>query len=442
MLTRKAMAIFLVIMIVFSLYITSCNNKNGVGQQREDTEKREWQGIITIWDFPRWPDEKGNRFHWIQEKIKEFEKENPGIFIELRKLDWENGVFELNAALSSQTYPDIVPNALNYIYVQQGYVEPVEEYFSKEELRDFYKSALDALTYDKRIWGFPVFMTTYAMFLNLDIFRERNVEPPQDGIWTWDEFVTKLKKLTFDRDGDGKTDVYGFHSFIKEGYYNLWGIITSDGALPFSDDLTQFTLHYPEGVSGLEKLVDLVNKHKVTPPEFGKDGPNEAWGAFAENKKIAVYPAGSWAVKVLADKQKEGKGFNFGIAGYPVGKLGMPNIIHPCVGGYMLLKQENEKKREACVKFLKRITSPEEQKRFKDYGVFPARKSAGNLYIDNPYFTRIQEMLGFTTPVPNHPLWHKIEPILQREIRKAVLGEKAAKQALEDAKVEIEMLLE
>ena len=33
-----------------------------------------WQGVITLWDFPRWPDENGNRFGWIERKISEFEK--------------------------------------------------------------------------------------------------------------------------------------------------------------------------------------------------------------------------------------------------------------------------------------------------------------------------------------------------------------------------------
>ena len=176
-------------------------------------------------------------------------------------------------------------------------MEPTDSYYSKEELKDFYKTALDAVTYDNHIWGFPMFMTTYAMFLNLDIFKEKGVEPPFEGIWTWDEFVDKLVKLTYDKKSESKTDIYGFHSFVKEGYYELWGILTSDGASIFSDDLTEFTLDCPEGVSGLEKLCDLAKKHKVTPPEFGEEDPYNAWSAFAEEQRIAVFSAGAWLLK-------------------------------------------------------------------------------------------------------------------------------------------------
>ena len=432
--------ILIVFCIIFILFETACNFPRF--KEKQLSEDDEWQGIITVWDFPRWADEKGNKFHWMEEKIREFERENPGVFIELRKLNWENGTFEINAALSSDTYPDIVPNVVSYNYVLRGYVEPTDSYYSKEELKDFYKTALDAVTYDNHIWGFPMFMTTYAMFLNLDIFKEKGVEPPFEGIWTWDEFVDKLTKLTYGKKTESITDIYGFHSFVKEGYYELWGILTSDGASIFSDDLTEFTLDCPEGVSGLEKLCDLAKKHKVTPPEFGEEDPYNAWSAFAEEQRIAVFPAGAWAVKVLNENKKMGKGFNFDVAGYPIGQSGMPSIIHSGVGGYVLLKQDNNMKRELCVNFLKKITSPDEQKNLKYYGVFPARKSAGNLYIDNPHMIKIQEMLGFMSPVPNHPLWDKIEPVLQREIKKAILGEKTSSKALEDAKNEIEMLLD
>lgn len=57
------------------------------------------------------------------------------------------------------------------------------------------------------------------MLLNLDLFEERGVEPPANGDWTWDEFFAAAEKLTFDRDNDGKTDVYGFSTYILPGYY-------------------------------------------------------------------------------------------------------------------------------------------------------------------------------------------------------------------------------
>ncbi|MFW5992275.1 MAG: hypothetical protein ACOCQN_03705 [Halanaerobiaceae bacterium] len=57
-------------------------------------------------------------------------------------------------------------------------------------------------------------MTVHFLLLNLEIFEEREVEPPEDGKWTWDEFIDKMKKLTFDRDSDGEIDVYGFSTYI------------------------------------------------------------------------------------------------------------------------------------------------------------------------------------------------------------------------------------
>ncbi|MDI3533835.1 MAG: multiple sugar transport system substrate-binding protein [Thermosediminibacterales bacterium] len=339
--------------------------------------------------------------------------------------------------MAEKTYPDIAPVGTNCSYIRKGLLEPVEQFLSEDEIKDYYKGAIEAVTYNGSIWGFPWFMTTYALFLNMDIFEERNVKPPEDGIWTWEEFVAKLQELTYDSNGDGKKDVFGFHSFIKEGYYNTWGIITSDEAKLFSDDLSEFTFTSDEAISGLQKLVDLAQKYNVTPPEFGKQGPKEAWTAFVENKNIAVFPAGSWAVNVLRQREKEGKGFKFDVAGFPLGKLGMPNIIHPEFGAYGIFKEDEEAKKRVCISFLKFITAPEEQRKLKDYGVFPVRKSVGNIYLDDSYMIRIQENLNYTSPPPCHPNWLKIEPIIQNQIREAVTGKKSPKQALEDAKSSI-----
>ncbi|HHY13495.1 MAG TPA: sugar ABC transporter substrate-binding protein [Thermoanaerobacterales bacterium] len=434
--------ILVIVCIAFILLGTSCSLLNR--EKNELTREDEWQGIITIWDFPRWADEKGNKFYWLQQNIEEFERENPGVFIELRRLDWENGAFEVNSALLSNTYPDIVPNVVDYEHVLKGHVEPIDKFLTKEDYKDFYQISLDSVTFDGHIWGFPMFITTYAMFINLDIFNERDIEPPEAGIWTWDEFVDKLVKLTYKMGSNdtNELEIYGFHTFIKEGYYEPWGFLTSDGGTIFNDDLTEFTLCSPEGISGLTKLADINRKYKVTPPEFGDDDPYEAWSKFAEKQKVAVFPAGSWAVKVLNDKKKNGEGFNFDVAGYPIGDLGTQSIVCSGVGGYMILKQDNDVKKKLCADFLKKITSAEEQMELEHYGVFPSRKSAGNLYIDNPHMTKINEMLGFMMPIPNHPLWDKIEPLLQSEIKDAVKGEKTPFDALNDAKREIELLLD
>ena len=128
-----------------------------------DDSGEKWQGIITLWDFPRWPDKSGDPFGWIKNKILEFEKEHPGVFIHLRSLKWEYGLIELRAAATSGTNPDIAPIAADCDFILKGYLEPVDEYFLPEELEKYEPKALEAVSYQERIYGFPWFMTTHGL---------------------------------------------------------------------------------------------------------------------------------------------------------------------------------------------------------------------------------------------------------------------------------------
>ena len=93
--------------------------------------------------------------------------------------------------------------------------------YDPEELEDFFPGALEAYTYKGKLYGIPMSMSVHVMLLNLDHFAEAGVEPPENGRWTWDEFVEKAKALTFDSDGDGVIDKYGFSTYILPGYYEL-----------------------------------------------------------------------------------------------------------------------------------------------------------------------------------------------------------------------------
>ena len=112
-------------------------------------------------------------------------------------------------------------------------------------------------------------MTTYGLYLNKEIFNERNATIPEKGSWSYDEFVSALQKATYDQNNDGKIDHYGFNLFLSPGNYQVWGFLTMDGAQIF-DEKGNFTLNTPEGVSALTKLVDLETKYKVVPfDEYG-----------------------------------------------------------------------------------------------------------------------------------------------------------------------------
>ncbi|MDI3535254.1 MAG: multiple sugar transport system substrate-binding protein, partial [Thermosediminibacterales bacterium] len=88
MLNKKKWVVFVLMFFLLTAFTSACSLFKKSEQQFLEKSEKNWQGIITLWDYPRWPDSKGNRFHWIEEKIKEFETEiQPTFFSSPRNVE-------------------------------------------------------------------------------------------------------------------------------------------------------------------------------------------------------------------------------------------------------------------------------------------------------------------------------------------------------------------
>jgi len=437
---RRAFTLFLCAILAVYIFIGPSlleQMKNDYTKSQEPVHKKsEWTGVITLWDYPRLDIKTGARYSWIKKKIRQFEKQNPGVYIEFRELDWKEGPTFLKAAAKTGANPDIAPVGSDYYFMSKGYLEELDSYISLEDKSDFIGSVLDTATYNGKLYGLPWMMTGYTMLLNTDIFSERNVNIPANGEWTYEQFVEALKLLTYDTNSKGGPDVFGFNSFVEPGYYNTFGLIMSDGAQIIDEATGKYVFNTPEALSGLNKLCDLKFKHKVVHPGFGTMNENQAWTTFLKGE-TAVYIGGSWAVPVLRNTQGT-NGINFTVAQYPTGKSDVPLSISSTTCSYGVFRQKDEGKRKVCVDFIKFLTSAETQNELMDFGYFPVRKSGKHLYENDKEMYTIQQSLNFAEHLPRVEDWSEIDLILQTKIKEALQGSISTEQALKDAEKLIE----
>lgn len=416
------------------------------GDKKEVGNAEEFKGQITIWDGPRWPDKDDNKFHWLNAKIKEYEAANEGIKIKLVQVPWAEMGDKLGVTIAGKSWPDIAPvdisgSSVNINHIDQGVIEPLDDFFDKDEKADFYENALDAYTYNDKLYGIPNSITLHSMLLNLDLFEEAGVTPPENGQWTYDEFVDTAKKLTFDRDGDGKTDVYGFSTYVMPGYYESWPFFYKNGGSPLNEDMTEFTFDTPEAVQAIQDLADLKLKHDVAPETLGGidvGGTFQAW-ANEEQRTVAMQPWATWAIGAAQGQYPT----NFMVADYPTGDTETPTTLGG-VGGWVMFHQKDANKKAAIADFMKFISTDKEQfVMAQNYGIFPARISAAEMdpFKDNPEMTRAMEMSEQVVMLPRHPEWKKIDEAIQGQLQLVFNGEKTAEEAMKDAKKTVDELL-
>ncbi|WP_176461887.1 ABC transporter substrate-binding protein [Anaeromicrobium sediminis] len=408
-------------------------------QIKNNTIKKEeysFKGVISFWDYPKTNTQTGSRYGWILKKIKRFEKENPGVYIEFKPLSRKTGHMLLDTAVDTKTYPDIAPVATDMRIISKGLLENVDKFMTEEEVKQYKTDAIKAVKCKGKIWGFPYTMSTYNLLLNVEMFNERGIEIPKEGNWTYDEFVETLKKLTVDENDDGKMDYYGFNAYIGVNDYSLWGILLSDGGEVFNNK-GEYIFNDSKAISGVKRIVDLKNKYKVVPDDFGESSEIEAWKSFYKDKKIGVYPAGTWAVNTLTKAYESGEGFEFEVANYPTGNREKTISAAKVTSAYGIFKQEDEEKLKMCVKFLKFLSKDEYQRSLNEVGVFPVKKDIEKIYTGNAKMDFVEQNLKYTKNISN-PNWNITQEYFYSQLRQILLKNKNVKEALDQAKNKID----
>ncbi|MEA4849682.1 MAG: hypothetical protein VB106_20830 [Clostridiaceae bacterium] len=155
MILKKAFTLFLCALLILYIFL----GPSLLDQMKENYEeslepahkKTEWTGVINLWDYPRVDIRNGARFSWIKSKIRQFEKQNPGVYVELRELDGKEGPSFLKTAAKLGANPDIAPVGSDYFFMSGGYLEELDSFISLEDRADFIGSILDTAVYKGNI---------------------------------------------------------------------------------------------------------------------------------------------------------------------------------------------------------------------------------------------------------------------------------------------------
>ena len=387
---------------------------------------------LHVWEFPRIPNpnDPNDRYSWITNILRQFEKDNPGVKVHLTELTWAQGEDKLKIAVYAGLAPDITSGVLPLHFVDQGVVSPVDEYLHGADRKDYSEAALASFTWEGRTWGWPWCSKCDALFLNLNLFSKANVTPPANGRWTLAEFIESAKTLTQDKNGDGEIDQWGVNFCLSLGRTAEYGFILQRGGKFLTKSGKDLALaEEEEGKAGLQLLRDFTAKYKIAPPEAGGQTPKDVWLAFYERQSTAIMPCGLWALKALRKKNS----FPFTMAHFPDSADGKPRVIASTVGYYVFRRPKDPAREKMAHKLARFLTLGENQKILKEYGQFPTRKSAGKLYQGDKLMERAQEICLHSRSLPTTPLWPRIDETLKRSLQVGVLGDKS----MEDCSQEI-----
>src|SRR5260221_8223833 len=199
-----------------------------------------------------------------------------------------------------------------------------------------------------KTWGIPFQRSTIVLYWNKEAFKEAGLDPNKPPA-TWAEQVDYARKLT-KRDGGGNVTQWGLE--VPSSGFPYWlfqGFTTQNDVLLMNQAGTETSYDKPAVVEALSYWVDLSAKHKVMPAGIIE------WGTTPKDffeKKTAMM----WTTTGNLTNVKTNAKFEFGVAMLPAGK----HRGSPTGGGnFYLFKKTTPAQRDAVVKFVKWMTTPE-----------------------------------------------------------------------------------
>ncbi len=262
---------------------------------------------------------------------------------------------KLQMASKNDVIPVFVTDSANAAsFGAQGALEDLSARVEADIDASLYTKALTSVKdTEGHLWGVPHGINSIAMLYNKDVFDEKGIAYPTED-WTWQDMMDLAEKLTFDRDGDGKTDVYGIYysTNITQGWLPF---MAAYGTLPLKDNFRNSNLDDPKVKEALGKYQsNKINGYMMESAEISAIG--NAPVAFTEGK-IAMMLAQASQLGSINNFKAD---MNYDAQIMPIGWNGERTCIYvPNV--WVMYKGASDAVKGASWEFLKHYLSEESQ---------------------------------------------------------------------------------
>jgi len=429
---KKVLAILTVSILAVSIF-TACGSSKEATQ--ENSEKKQEPVKLTILTHYSQEQEEA-----LKKQIDKWNKLHPDIQVVHKSVaDFGQLLPTIMAQQTAGQQADIL-----HVYAlwagqlaTNNVLAEVPDEIVEDIKKNYLPTAIDTVTLNGKILGYPTEVETYGLFYNKKILQENGFnDPPQ----TWDELYNIAKKVT-KKDSAGKILIEGF------GLIKGW-----DSAVvhPY------LSLVYSAGGSFVtDGKVDLTSQPAIQALEFEekfiRDGITDisfdAFKGFPDEKVAMVINAGWWnsSLKTLMGENYK----NVGVAPIP-----SPDGKHKGSVSYGFFYGVNSKSKhkEEAWQFLKWLNSEPQANGGTAEGNFllslsiiPARISDINALkkeLEEPNNKPFIDALSYAVPELNVVPGQKIKTILQNHIEAVWTGSEKVKDALEAATKEINQELE
>ena len=384
----------------------------------------------------------------IQKEISAFEKDNPGIKVDLLIMPWSQAWDMIVSALKSKQLPDVfeIGNTWTKTLTAINALADITRSAEKENLEQRFHPAVWATCKIENLKADYIFALPWSadarmLFYRKDYFRKIGLSAKD--ISTWSSFRHTCAKISKNKERTRPVAPLGVGDVKDQGLvHDVAPWIWNGGGDILTEDGKKAHFNSRESMRGIDFYFSLINNGSA--PISGRKVPiYPAYNFFVLHEYAMCITSSFTASAFLRgffDKQESEAARNmkktFGVTFLPAGPKGRSSFL----GGSNLAISASTPNRQEAWKLLRLLTSEEFQKRQnKSIGTLPSALGAFNELYDSSTEERkilaeTYRNLGRSYKQVDH--WASIELIVAGLFGKYVESIKAGRFGLDFAKAE------
>ena len=320
----------------------------------------------------------------VDDVIAEFEAQNPDINVEAEQVGFNDLFAQIQVRLGARSsVPDVISVDVPLVsaYAFLNWLLPLDPVFTGDEVEDWLPAAVDAGSYEGTLYAAPVSTSTQLLFYNSGCFDRAGLMPPgADDRLTWEEIADIAQQMTFDDDGDGTPDVWGFIWEQMVRIYQLQALPESLGGAAIGEDglTVDGVINSQAWIDAFTYYYNMFNVWNAAPQG------EEFWPAdIFETGNICMFVGGPWNIPRFANNAD--LDIEWGVSRHPYFADGEPATP---TGSWHIGVNANTENRDAATRFVHWLSTGEGAEMWwrDGSGDFPAQQSVLALFATEAEF--------------------------------------------------------
>jgi multiple sugar transport system substrate-binding protein len=377
----------------------------------------------------------GHEGEVVRSLADQFERENPGIRIDVQQIPWSAAHEKLLTAHVGRSSPDVSQLGNTWIaeFNALDALEPLSARAAASQdvpKAAFFEGIWNTNVVDGETWGIPWYVDTRVLFYRKDILKAAGYDSmPQD----WSGWRAAMAAIVRNRPGD-KAILLPVNEWTVPVVLGLQAgspLLKDDGTRgAFGDSAFRNAFAFYHGLFKDGLAPGLANT------EISNLYQEFARGSFA------MYVTGPWNLSEFAARMPDSLKDAWDTAPLP-GPTGAASGLSTA-GGSSLVIFKSSKHQEEAWRWIAFLSKPESQRQFfHDSGDLPARREAweDSTLAGNPRALAFRTQFERVAPTPLVPEWELIATRLQERVEAAIRGAQPADSALAQLDRDVDKIL-